>query len=502
LNSDDDFNDTDEENDANWNKSRISNFLQSNINNNHLESIDLYVCGVCGADSDDALSISSNASNKVKFMQHIEGPNIGPSSSENWLTNEGEIPSKTDLLHKGHINGGKLVVCMVGLPGRGKTYISRKVARYLRWINYRTRAYSLARYRIDLCGGKQTADFYDNTNEENVTLRLDLMNKAIHDMLLYLNRGGECAILDGTNFTRERRAIIQERVSQEDGYEILWIETISDDEEIIKTYLEQLQDHSPDFLSAEDFNARVEYYRTKYETVEMLEGSFVKIYDAGQRLEIHAAQGFVPTKITSFLMNLHVNERPIYISRHGESMFNIHGLIGGDPDLSPRGKLYAEALREFCFKCEDLPENALSVWSSTMKRARNTAKGITCATYVEWRALREIEVGICDGMTYDQVKEKFPEEYSARERDKLNYRYPRGESYLDIINRLEPVIYEMERQKGPLLIIAHQAGIVKWVDWFVGLIGCLFSKCFGAFTRIFWTFPTKRSLTSASPCTR
>lgn len=57
-----------------------------------------------------------------------------------------DLPPKTDLLHKGHSKGGKLLVAMVGLPGRGKTYISRKVARYLRWINYRTRAFSLARY--------------------------------------------------------------------------------------------------------------------------------------------------------------------------------------------------------------------------------------------------------------------------------------------------------------------------------------------------------------------
>lgn len=55
-----------------------------------------------------------------------------------------------------------------------------------------------------------------------------------------------------------------------------------------------------------------------------------------------------------------------------------------------------------------------------------------------------------------QVKSSFPQEYAAREQDKLRYRYPRGESYLDIIARLEPVIFEMERQKAPILIIAHQ----------------------------------------------
>jgi signal recognition particle GTPase len=53
---------------------------------------------------------------------------------------------KTDLLHTGS-KGGKLLVVTVGLPGRGKTYIARKVSRYLRWISYRTRVFSLAKYR-------------------------------------------------------------------------------------------------------------------------------------------------------------------------------------------------------------------------------------------------------------------------------------------------------------------------------------------------------------------
>ncbi len=75
---------------------------------------------------------------------------------------------RTDLLNKGHREGGKLLICLVGLPGRGKTYITRKVARYLRWIGYNTRAFSLARYRIDQCGGRLPASFYDHDNEDNL----------------------------------------------------------------------------------------------------------------------------------------------------------------------------------------------------------------------------------------------------------------------------------------------------------------------------------------------
>ena len=43
----------------------------------------------------------------------------------------------------------------------------------------------------------------------------------------------------------------------------------------------------------------------------------------------------------------------------------------------------------------------------------------------------------------------------------MTYRYPRGESYLDVLQRLDPIIHEIERQTDPVLIIGHQGkGII------------------------------------------
>jgi broad specificity phosphatase PhoE len=44
-------------------------------------------------------------------------------------------------------------------------------------------------------------------------------------------------------------------------------------------------------------------------------------------------------------------------------------------------------------------------------------------------------------LTYSEIKEKYPELYKEREVEKLKFRYPSGESYLDVIGRLEPLIY-------------------------------------------------------------
>lgn len=60
-------------------------------------------------------------------------------------------------------------------------------------------------------------------------------------------------------------------------------------------------------------------------------------------------------------------------------------------------------------------------------------------------------------MTYEEIEQKYPEEFTARSQDKLRYRYPMGESYEDLVRRLEPVIIELERLRKPILIVGHRA---------------------------------------------
>ena len=393
---------------------------------------------------------------------HPEGPNIGPQSDANWFSRDPAYPEKTDLLHSGHAQGGKLVLVMVGVPGRGKSYIARKVARYLRWINYRTRVFSLARMRQEQFGTKQAADFYDPDNVEAHAVRMEVLGNAVRDMMRYLNRGGEVAILDGTNVTRDRRKLITDEVKLQDGFQTLFIESVCDDPEIIRRTLAGVENFSPDFIASDDFARRVEFYTKVYENVGDDEGMLVRVHNQGERLEVANLHGFLPTKLLGFVSNLHgTTNKPVYLTRHGESEFNVEHRIGGASGISPTGHQYAAALADFISNNDELPKETLTTWSSTMRRCRQTARPIVdrqlCARYVEWRALREIEVGVCDGLTYEQVKTQFPGEFAAREENKLRYRYPRGESYLDLISRLEPVIIEFERQRGPLIIVAHQA---------------------------------------------
>jgi hypothetical protein len=43
--------------------------------------------------------------------------------------------------------GPKLVLIMVGLPARGKSYLAKKLKRYLSWLGYHTRVFNVGDYR-------------------------------------------------------------------------------------------------------------------------------------------------------------------------------------------------------------------------------------------------------------------------------------------------------------------------------------------------------------------
>lgn len=54
-------------------------------------------------------------------------------------------------------------------------------------------------------------------------------------------------------------------------------------------------------------------------------------------------------------------------SRHGESQFNVQGLIGGNPPLSLVGEEYAVVLEEFVAQCDDLKSEEVSARNISTK---------------------------------------------------------------------------------------------------------------------------------------
>jgi len=102
-----------------------------------------------------------------------------------------------------------------------------------------------------------------------------------------------------------------------------------------------------------------------------------------------------------------------------------------------------------------LQDRSLVVWTSWLRRTIETAQHIK-GRQERWKTLNEIDAGDCSGLTMDEIRARFPKELQKRERDKFFYRYPNGESYEDLVARMEPVIMELER-KETVVVVGHQA---------------------------------------------
>ena len=82
--------------------------------------------------------------------------------------------------------------------------------------------------------------------------------------------------------------------------------------------------------------------------------------------------------------------------------------------------------------------------------------GADVAAHV-YRNLDEIFAGEYEGMTYENDQEDEARSRRGCARWTRSCRYPRGESYFDILSRLDPLVHEMESYRERLLIVSHQA---------------------------------------------
>src|SRR5215813_4772423 len=128
--------------------------------------------------------------------------------------------------------GQKLVLVMVGLPARGKTFVARKVQRYVSWLGYRTLWVNVGDYRRARAGAKQPAGYFAPDNTATRGEREGFAMAALNDLLDWFSKGGEVGIYDATNAERSRRDIIREACSAAD-VRLLFVETIIDNPAVV-----------------------------------------------------------------------------------------------------------------------------------------------------------------------------------------------------------------------------------------------------------------------------
>jgi len=448
----------------------------------------------------------------------------------------------------------RLVIVLVGLPARGKSFVARKLVSYLEWNGINTKIFNVGRYRRQAYAEVSTsesgacdASFFDSKNEKASALREKVAEIALQDMLRWLDDEGgnesdpdngdnsrqsdssggsypdnvrqdRIAIFDATNSTNKRRKWILEECTSPEKRQgkptgCIFVESICDDEELILENFNFKISNSPDYKDVckedalRDLKERVRKYEEQYETVTDDSLSYIKVFNLSTKLLVNHIYGRMSKIIVPALMAWNIGTRPIFLCRPGQTRsdvttdsddnvatkVNLKGkksLMNGD-SLGRGGKKFSEELFNFVFEegtdfllkrtsIMDMAETGTSVsglaseiyrtnerdirappfplkiFTSTMPRAAETIRWDEYDMRVEELSnLNPLDKGDHAGKELQDLELTDPIWYASLKRSPFTTRFPGGESYKDVIRRLESVVVELEQQVIPTLVVSH-----------------------------------------------
>jgi alpha-ribazole phosphatase len=157
-------------------------------------------------------------------------------------------------------------------------------------------------------------------------------------------------------------------------------------------------------------------------------------------------------------------EKNILLLRHGDiETGNAEKRFIGQTDL-PLNDMGRHQARYWRDCLSDLPLEY--ILSSDLRRCMETA-GIIAArrglTVTPHTGLREIQLGNWDGMTFQQVRQRWPDAFQRRGMDLARFRPPEGESFLDLQQRVVPVFEQASGQTGKLVLVVAHAGVNRMI---------------------------------------
>jgi len=275
----------------------------------------------------------------------------------------------------------RLVLVLVGLPGRGKSFIARKLQNFLTWRGSECRVFNVGKYRRQAADGACGADFFDSKNAAAAELRQKAASLAMEDMLRWLddevdsssNGGGtstqtkvgnvrkdRVSIFDATNSTIERRAwILKEctcrikRGTKPTG--IVFVESICDDKDLLHANYVTKVNNSPDYKDMDvdeamaDLLSRTKKYEEAYETIEDDSQSYIKIFNLSSKILVNHIYGRMAKSIVPALMAWNIGTRPVFICRAGQTMnesdrVTLNRGMSRSENLGRQGKAFRDAL--------------------------------------------------------------------------------------------------------------------------------------------------------------
>lgn len=153
----------------------------------------------------------------------------------------------------------------------------------------------------------------------------------------------------------------------------------------------------------------------------------------------------------------------LYLIRHGQTDWNVAGKIQGshDSELNENGISQAKALGA---KLLDSGLKFSKIYSSTQKRAFKTAEiisGITKKPLEAVKGLEEISLGAWEGLTWEEVIQKYSAEYKRWRQDLRYAKAPEGESYQEMLERVLAALHRIiQTNSEDAAVVTHGAVIM------------------------------------------
>ena len=165
----------------------------------------------------------------------------------------------------------------------------------------------------------------------------------------------------------------------------------------------------------------------------------------------------------------------LIIVRHGQTQMNVEGIFFGklNPGLNEHGKMQckrtAEILKKYDYD---------AIYSSDLLRAAETAELVNYSKLPITfdKRLQEIDFGIFEGLSYNEIQEKYPEECEKSKNEWKTFDFVTGESLVELQNRAVKFVESLDKTKDNL-VVTH---------W--GVINCILSWYFSDELKSYWKY--------------
>ena len=152
----------------------------------------------------------------------------------------------------------------------------------------------------------------------------------------------------------------------------------------------------------------------------------------------------------------------LILVRHAQTIDNSNFRLSGhiDSKISNIGK---EQIKYLTSYLKDLSID--SIYTTTSSRTKNTVLEISklnSIDIIEVENLKEINFGDFEGMTFNEIKESYPNEFQNMIDDGYDYKYPNGEGLIDTYKRVCREIDKIIKySEGKTVLICSHGGTIR-----------------------------------------